>query len=357
MQRALERSLRLAGIPYQVVGGPEFYQRREVRDLVCYLQLIANPRDDMAVRRVINVPGRAVGDKSISLLQEWATENRHTFLEAVLSDEARATIRGRARKGIEAFAELYQRIADLHDKPAALALESVLEETDYRGWISQSADVQADARLENIDELYAHAESYDRDQPDGDLRGFLQDVALVSDVDVWEEDSPKVTLMTLHASKGLEFPAVFVCGLEEELLPHALALQEGGLEEERRLFYVGMTRAMRELYLTHAQMRFHFGETSYRTASRFLGELPEDARNGENSIGTTDDDDVLGAYDAPKEFVELRVGDRVEHDHFGYGVVENLQGSGINARVTVDFQGAGRKVLLVQYANLEVVTP
>ena len=355
MQRALERALRLAGIPYQVVGGPEFYQRREVRDLVSYLQLVANPRDEMAARRVINVPGRGVGDKSIAQLQEWAAENRRTFLEAALSDEARATIRGRARKGIEAFAELYRRIADLHDKPASMALGAVLEETDYQGWISGSSDAQADMRLENIDELQAHAETYDREHPEGSLRGFLQDVALVSDVDVWEDKSPKVTLMTLHASKGLEFPAVFVCGLEEELLPHALALQEGGLEEERRLFYVGMTRAMRELCITHARMRFHFGEASYRVASRFLSELPAEAQEDHSAADTSDGEGLLGDYDAPEDVPELRVGDRVEHGHFGYGVVERLQGSGINTRVTVDFQGAGRKVLLVQYAKLEVV--
>ena len=356
MQRALERALRLGGVPYQVVGGPEFYQRREVRDLVAYLQLVANPRDDLAVRRVVNVPARGVGDKSLAELQGWAEERRGSLLDAVLSEEARGRIRGRARKGLAAFAELCLRLRDLEEAPASVVLAAVLEETEYQGWISQSADAQADARLENIEELCAHAETYDREEPEGKLRGFLQDVALVSDVDVWEESSPKVTLMTLHASKGLEFPAVFVCGLEEELLPHARALQEGSLEEERRLFYVGMTRAMRELFLTHAGMRFHFGEASYRQPSRFLRELPAGILEGEDSPGVSDDD-VLGAYDAPDHVTELRVGDRVEHEHFGYGVVENLQGSGINARVTVDFQGVGRKVLLVQYAKLEVVTP
>ena len=236
-----------------------------------------------------------------------------------------------------------------------------MSQLDYVGWLSTSGDPDTQARVENVEELRASAESYDKDHPEGGLLGFLQDVALVSDVDAWEEDSPKVTLMTLHASKGLEFPIVFIAGFEEELLPHGMALQEEGdegVEEERRLAYVGLTRAMDELTLTWARTRLHYGESSWRLPSRFLEELPADEIEGGpagSDSAVEEEPEDFGAYDAPANSVKLEVGARVEHDHFGYGYVERLQGSGINARVTVDFRGVGSKVLLVQYANLKVV--
>ncbi len=363
MQRALERSLRLTGIPYQIVGGVEFYQRREIRDLVCYLHLMVNPRDDVSCRRVLNVPARGVGDKSVEKLSAWAAARGVPLLTALRSEEARAEIRGRAKNSLAAFAQLMDRLGEFATRPAAEALQAVLEETEYHEWLSATGDPDGPNREENVDELVTHAESYDAESPEGLLSGFLQEVALVSEVDgMDEEGDARVRLMTLHASKGLEFPVVFVCGLEEELLPHVLALQdaaeggdsEAGVEEERRLLYVGMTRAMERLFLTHAKTRLHYGESSWRVPSRFLDELPR-----EQVIRDTDErddsDTVLGVYEAPEDTEELSVGDRVEHDHFGYGVVERMQGAGINARVTVQFSAVGSKVLLVQYANLKVV--
>jgi len=357
MQRALERAMRLSGVPYQIVGGVEFYRRREIRDLIGYLQLVVNPRDDVACARVLNVPARGIGDKSLALLAGWAADRRVPLLAAASSEEARAAIRGRAKKGLAAFAGLFERLADLADGPAALALESVIDEIGYLDWLAASGDADATSREENVEELLTHAAEYDRENPEGGLRGFLQEVALVSDIDGWDDREPKVTLMTLHASKGLEFPVVFITGLEEELLPHALALAEAqgpneGEEEERRLMYVGMTRARERLVLTHARTRMHFGESSWRAPSRFLEEIPAEFIEGEE-----DDEprDPLGVYEAPSGTPELREGDAVEHDHFGYGRVARLQGAGANARVTVDFTQVGSKVLLVQYANLKVV--
>ena len=362
MQRALERALRLAGIPYQIVGGVEFYQRKEIRDLTSYLQLAVNPKDDVACARVLNVPTRGVGAKSATQLAEWAQARGVSLAEAVLSEEARAGLRGRARAGVAAFAELLGRLRDVREQPAELALDLVIEELDYLGWLSASGEQDAANREENVEELRVHAASYDKENPDGRLAGFLQDVALVSDVDAWDENEARVTLMTLHSSKGLEFPVVFVAGVEEELLPHALALadaedDETGVEEERRLVYVGMTRARERLYLTWARMRLHFGETSWRMPSRFLAEIPVELVEGGMAAAAAEPDaeELLGAFDADEHVVDLRAGDRVEHDHFGAGYVARLQGAGANARVTVDFDHVGSKILLLQYAKLRVL--
>ena len=358
MQRALERAMRLSGIPYQIVGGVEFYQRREVRDLIAYLHLLVNPRDDVACTRVMNVPARGIGDKSRLLLAGWAADRRVPLLQACASEEARSLIRGRAKKGLAAFAGLFERLTGLGDAAAATALETVIAELGYLEFLTAGGEPDAPGRVENVEELETHAREYDRENPEGGLRGFLQEVALVSDIDGMDEDAPKVTLMTLHASKGLEFPVVFMAGLEEELMPHALALADGadeeaGAEEERRLMYVGMTRAKERLILTHARTRMHFGESSWRTPSRFLDEIPPAFIDG--GAEEESEDDVLGVYEAPGGTAELREGDAVEHDHFGYGRVARLQGAGANARVTVDFQQVGSKVLLVQYAKLKVV--
>jgi DNA helicase-2/ATP-dependent DNA helicase PcrA len=361
MQRALERALRLAGIPYQIVGGVEFYQRKEIRDLTSYLQLAVNPKDDVACARVLNVPTRGVGAKSAAQLAEWAQARGVSLAEAVLSEEARAGLRGRARGGVAAFAELLGRLRDVREQPAELALDFVIEEIDYFGWLSASGAQDGANREENVEELRVHAASYDKENPDGRLAGFLQDVALVSDVDAWDENEARVTLMTLHSSKGLVFPGVFVAGVEEELLPHALARadaedDETGVEEERRLVYVGMTRARERLYLTWARMRLHFGETSWRMPSRFLAEIPAELVEGGMAAAAEEDaEELLGAFDADEHVVDLREGDRVEHDHFGAGYVARLQGAGANARVTVDFDHVGSKILLLQYAKLRVL--
>jgi DNA helicase-2/ATP-dependent DNA helicase PcrA len=355
MQRPLERALRLGGVPYQIVGGVEFYQRREIRDLLAYLQLVANPRDDGACRRVLNVPTRGIGDKSIETLAAWAAEQGVPLRVAAASPAARERIRGRARNAIQAFAELLERLDDSRARSAEELLERVIDETDYLGWLAGLEEPDKESREENVQELVSHARTYAAAEPEGGLRGFLEDVALVSDVDGFDESQASVTLMTLHAAKGLEFPAVFIAGLEEQLLPHPLALADGereGLEEERRLLYVGLTRAEERLTLTYARTRLHFGETSWRTPSRFLDELPDEARAGD--AGAVEED-PLGSYEHGERGPALSEGDLVSHEHFGRGRVERLQGAGINARATVRFERVGTKVLLLQYANLEIL--
>jgi DNA helicase-2/ATP-dependent DNA helicase PcrA len=353
MQRALERGLRFAGIPYRIAGGVEFYQRKEIKDLIAYLKLIVNPADDAAVQRVLNVPPRGIGDRSVEVLQGWATDRRVPLSRAIASEEARSNVRGRARKSLEAVAQLFEHLRDSTERGAADALRQVLEEVEYLAFLRSSADESSESREENVDELLANAETYDREQPEGGLRGFLEEVALVSDVDglAGASEEGAVTLMTLHSAKGLEFPVVFMPGLEEELLPHFRALMdngEEGIEEERRLMYVGITRARQRLFLSCARTRTHFGQSSWRDPSRFLDEL-----NTAVASASADEPDLIGDYAPDETVVELGEGDWVTHPHFGRGKIERLRGSGVNARATVAFATAGTKTLLLQYAKLE----
>jgi len=352
MQRALERGLRFSGVPYQIVGGVEFYKRREIRDLVAYLQLIVNPAADVAFTRVVNVPPRGIGEKSLEKLRSWAADRRVPLTRAAASDEARAQIRGRAKNGLATFAELMIGWEPLADLGASDALTGVIEDTNYWEHLG-SDDVEAQTRIDNVEELLAHAEAFDREFKDQGLRGYLQEVSLVSEVDGYSGEDGQVALMTLHAAKGLEFDAVFIAGLEEELLPHFNAMgTETGLEEERRLVYVGITRAKKRLFLSNAMTRFHFGEFVSRQPSRFLREIPGELF-GEGTEPELSESDALGDYDGTEKF-DLKVGDRVRHDHFGDGVIEELSGAGANARTTVKFDREGRRTLLLAYANLAV---
>ncbi len=359
MQRALERALRLSGLPYQIAGGVEFYQRREIKDLLAYLQVLANPGNDIAFGRIVNVPARGIGERSVQQLAQWAAARALPLSAAVRSQEARAQIRGRARVSAEALGQLLDRLEHAPRLPAAEALNQVIAAIEYFSWLTESADPEGPARAENVEELLANAATYDKENPDGLLRGFLQDVALVSEVDsvATAEDGAtgQVTLMTVHAAKGLEFKVVFVAGLEEELFPHARALasdaEDGpGLEEERRLFYVALTRAQERLFLSWANTRMHFGETSSRQSSRFLDELPSGCIAAVEE--DVDEETALGAFDGASAVAQLSEGDSVQHAHFGTGRVERLVGAGANARATVAFPGHGSKILLLQYAKL-----
>ena len=356
MQRALEQALARLRIPHEVVSGTAFYERREIKDLVAWLRLIVNPADDEAFRRAIASPARGVGAKSLAALAEWAEDRRVPLLRAAASTELAGQLRGRAKAALQGFVAQLLRLEPLRAAGAGTAVEQVLAETRYLDWLAglEGDDVDRD---ENVREFLARAETFERDHPDLTLRDFLADVALVSDADAFDEGAGKVALMTLHTAKGLEFPVVFIAGLEERLLPHARSIEafdEGGvpgreLEEERRLLYVGMTRAREKLCLSWARRRRHFGQESWSQASRFLDEIPAHLIEGH---GTPDEASVLGEYE-PQAGPALEVGDSVRHDHFGMGRVERLAGSGINARATVLFDHAGRRELLLQYAKLE----
>ena len=364
MQRAIESALRRASVPYRIVAGVEFYERREIRDLLAWLKLAVNPADDVAFLRVVNVPSRGIGEKSLAELASFAADRRIPLAQAVRSSEIAARVKGRARAGLEAFAKLLDALAALADRPAAAAIDLVLSSIDQEAWLAEMEDETLVDREANVDELRAHAQAWD-EAPESpgvprNLRGFLQEIALVSETDQPEAENERVTLMTLHAAKGLEFDAVFVAGCEEELLPHSRALSEtrggdpdAGLEEERRLLYVGMTRARKRLFLTWARERMQFGSFSLRRPSRFLEEIPRALIEG--ALGEGADEDAFPGEDALAAEPEFRAGDRVEHAHFGRGTVLRVQGTGANARATVRFPAHGERQLLLFYAKLQLL--
>ena len=270
--RALEEELVRAAIPYKVVGGTRFYDRREVKDLLAYVRLLGNPSDEVSARRIVNVPRRGIGDASVDRLAQWARANQCSFVDA-LEHAPEAGVTGKAAKGAAEFRGLLQELRRMVEQGAGpgVIVETVAERTGYRAALAAEDTLEAHSRLENIAELAGAAGEYDS------LDEFLESVALVSDSDELDDADRRVSLMTLHTAKGLEFPAVFLVGLEDGVFPHLRALDDPlQLEEERRLCYVGITRARRQLYLTHAWSRTLWGSTSHAIPSRFLSELPGD---------------------------------------------------------------------------------
>jgi ATP-dependent DNA helicase UvrD/PcrA len=369
--RLFEEALLRRRLPYLVLGGVGFYERREVKDLLSYLRLVLNPRDPVALRRVINVPARGIGAKSLEELERTAEREGIGLWDAIglVVDEAR--LPARATQPLHRFRELIEL---LREEAARLTVKGlitrVLEASGYSATLAQEDSQESQDRLENLAELVSAAADFDTREPEGGLAGFLDRSALVSEVDQLRDDAP-VVLMTFHAAKGLEFESVFLVGLEEGLMPHARTLTgDGALEEERRLCYVGMTRAMERLSLTHAQSRQVFGLRRLAEASRFLDEIPDAAldRSGgprEGSYAARSQTRARTSAWAgsapppappmPAGLAEIRPGMRVRHPLFGVGTVLRSDGSGDELKVTVSFAGVGAKRLVARYAGLEVL--
>jgi DNA helicase-2/ATP-dependent DNA helicase PcrA len=396
-----------AGVPYRVFGGVKFYDRREVKDALAYLRALVNPDDEVSWKRIVNTPRRGVGDTSVAKVDAYAQARGVTFRDAI-ADASLAGVSGKALGGLRDLLELMTEVAQAADGGVAAALEAALHRTGYVAELEAERSVEAQGRIENLQELIGVAREFDEEVDRGDIAGlaaiggvgvaagtnesvdapprmphglervqaFLEAISLVTDMDESDPEQSSVTLMTLHSAKGLEFPVVFLIGMEDGVFPHFRSLGEPDeLEEERRLCYVGITRAQERLYLCHAWSRMLFGSTDYHPPSRFLEEIPqhlvtqiggEQTRRG-LGLGAHRDTVVAAAVRRSRELVGtsvtptgargaeqlgLRVGDDVRHDKFGEGVIVDIQGTGDKAEARVQFRDIGEKVLLLAWAPL-----
>jgi DNA helicase-2/ATP-dependent DNA helicase PcrA len=345
--RALEDVLVREGVPYQIVGGVRFYERAEIKDAMAYLAVISNPADSVGLERIINVPKRGLGNTSVAKLQDHARRNGITLYDA-LAEAPQAGLAGKAAKACASLRELFEgwRVAAREVPPAEL-IGAVLDESGYRGELRDENTIESESRLENLEELINAAREYERVEPEPTLDGFLQEQALYSEQDSVTSEGGSVTLMTLHNAKGLEFDHVFVVGMEEGTFPHARSLDEQNLEEERRLAYVGITRARKTLTLTHAKLRSNWGEREYRMPSRFLSEIPDEYKSGTVPMGSAAGrggwgmasfGQRSGGFRQASSGVSYSAGERVRHAKFGVGqVVEAADG-----KVVVSFGGQER---------------
>ncbi|UCG52956.1 MAG: UvrD-helicase domain-containing protein [Candidatus Latescibacterota bacterium] len=373
--RALEDVLKLGGLPYQIIGAVRFYERMEVRDILAYCKLLVNPADNISLKRILNVPRRALGKTTYENLSVMAGKNNVSIMEIL-----KTGVSGLGTAQIKRCAEFVKLFTDLEGvaarEEAPAVIQAVLDETKYRDYLRDGFP-DSDSRVENVDELVTAAEIFTETSEDRSLRAFLEEIALVADIDTWDEVQGQLTLMTLHNAKGLEFDCVIIAGVEEGLVPHYNSLdKQEDLEEERRLFYVGMTRARKRLFLSYANMRRRMGIIEGGSPSRFLYEVPEECLDGsiasdENLLfAETDSDGTAGRpmrffegrpraatqkrefEDYSQEEVYYTVGMRVIHNDFGKGVVRRVEGAGENLRVTVIFDGGGERKFLAHYAPM-----
>ncbi|MBA2808442.1 DNA helicase PcrA [Streptomyces sp. KM273126] len=386
--RVFEEVFIRVGLPYKVVGGVRFYERKEVRDVLAYLRVLANPEDSVPLRRILNVPKRGIGERAEAMIDALAQREKISFPQALRRVDEAYGMAARSTNAVKRFNTLMEDLRTIVDSGAgpATVLEAILERTGYLAELQASTDPQDETRIENLQELAAVALEFEQERAEGEsvaLSDFLEQVALVADSDQIpdeeEDGSGVITLMTLHTAKGLEFPVVFLTGMEDGVFPHMRALgQTKELEEERRLAYVGITRARERLYLTRSTLRSAWGQPSYNPPSRFLEEIPAahldwkrtGASAAPGSTGPTSGiaaslsssrsrSSAAGASGfatrraTEKPVVSLAVGDRVTHDQFGLGTVVAVKGTGANTEATIDFGDTKPKRLLLRYAPVE----
>jgi DNA helicase-2/ATP-dependent DNA helicase PcrA len=400
--RVLEDVLMRVGTNYRVFGGVRFYQRREIKDVLAYLRLLINPQDVISFRRVVNTPKRGIGDATVAALESFAETEGIDVLEACRRIDEIVVLQTRAKGAVAGFNQVMEAIRRHADDGAGPArmVEFAAIESGYLGELEQERTVEAQGRIENIQELGGVAAELLTREPDAGLEQFLEQVSLIGEQDEYDEDASSVTLMTLHIAKGLEFPIVFIVGMEDGIFPHFRSMTDAAaLEEERRLAYVGITRAQQRLYLTHAWSRTLYGQTQYNPPSRFLKEMPEhlfDVRESEGAstgyggrytggrnsgpgTGTggypgagrgggrviggrrehDDDDRPAPDWTPPqprgvprREAPVIVAGDTVVHERWGEGIVLTVNGNGDGTEATISFPDVGEKRVLLAYAPL-----
>ncbi|MEU6529269.1 DNA helicase PcrA [Streptomyces sp. NPDC046928] len=386
--RVFEEVFIRVGLPYKVVGGVRFYERKEVRDVLAYLRVLANPEDSVPLRRILNVPKRGIGERAEAMIDALSQREKISFPQALRRVDEAYGMAARSTNAVKRFNALMEELRTIVESGAgpATVLEAVLERTGYLAELQSSTDPQDETRIENLQELAAVALEFEQEAAEGEesggLAAFLERVALVADSDQIpdeeEDGSGVITLMTLHTAKGLEFPVVFLTGMEDGVFPHMRALgQAKELEEERRLAYVGITRARERLYLTRSAMRSAWGQPSYNPPSRFLEEIPPahvdwKRKGGSSPLSSGPASGVAASLSSSrsrssasgasgfatrrtseKPIPQLAVGDRVTHDQFGLGTVMAVKGTGANAEATIDFGDTKPKRLLLRYAPVE----
>ena len=367
--RVLEEALIKRALPYTMVGGTKFYDRKEIKDVLAYLRVLYNPFDDLSLLRIINVPKRSIGATTVAKLQDYAREKGTSLFMTLTQLHLIDSIKGKTKEKLEEFGILiFTLVSEMEDKTVLDILESILDRTGYLAQLEESTDPQDQARAENIGELLSVAKDFQDTNPSGTVEDFLEQVALVNDVDSFEQEEAKVTLMTLHAAKGLEFPIVFLCGLEEGLFPHSRTLMNPEeIEEERRLAYVGITRAEKELYISNATTRTVFGRTSSYLPSRFIDEIPEELVDGLRAKRKVPDDikrhvpQHMSVTSRPvtkpivrnEVIADWNIGDTAIHSKWGNGKVINVAGEGAGMKLTIEFPTQGVRVVMAKFAPVK----
>ena len=358
--RVFEDVLMRQRIPHRLIGAMRFYERKEIKDVIAYLRLAANPLETVSLRRVVNVPARGIGQSSFARLEEFAAGRGISLYEALHKLDEAAEIPKRAKTAMQAFAAMIDHLHELSTQVSVHWLTNeALMVSGYVEALSEEHTAEAQSRLENVRELMTVTEQFERSGEDVSLAAFLEQVALISDIDTYDESGNAVTLMTLHSAKGLEFPVVYMAGMEEGILPHRRSVEDREeLEEERRLCYVGMTRAREELVFSHAYKRTLMGQTQLPEVSRFLREIPEEMLAQTLPQRRRSADTSWKTQFAPQRTsgsATFKPGAKVEHPQFGRGIVLNSTGSGEDERVTIAFNGGGVRKLAVTLANLKRV--
>ncbi|MEC1669767.1 MULTISPECIES: DNA helicase PcrA [Bacillus] len=373
--RVIEETLLKAGLNYNIVGGTKFYDRKEIKDILAYLRLVSNPDDDISFTRIVNVPKRGVGATSLEKIASYAAMNGLSLFQAIQQVDF-IGVSAKAANALDSFRQMIENLTNMQDYLSITELtEEILDKTEYREMLKAEKSIEAQSRLENIDEFLSVTKNFEQKSEDKTLVAFLTDLALIADIDQLDQKEEEsggtdaITLMTLHAAKGLEFPVVFLMGLEEGVFPHSRSLmEEAEMEEERRLAYVGITRAEQELYLTNAKMRTLFGRTNMNPESRFIGEIPDDLLENLNEKKETRAPSARkmqprrGPVSRPVSYasktggdtLSWAVGDKAGHKKWGTGTVVSVKGEGEGTELDIAFPSPiGVKRLLAAFAPIE----